>query len=65
MTNLELADSIRNNLFAKRHTVNEALEFAAEVIARMPNSEQIAATTALMVVLNTVADQINSNEKNR
>ena len=65
MTNLELADSIRNNLFAKRHTVNEAMEFAAQVISRMPNSEQVYATTALMVVLNTIADEISINEKNR
>ena len=62
MTNLELADSIRHNLFAKRDTVKEAWDFAFELINRMPYSEQMAATTALLVLTNTISEVIKQNE---
>jgi hypothetical protein len=53
LTNKELARRIRCNLFAKRDTLDEALEYAMEV-----NKDNPAAMTALMVVLNTLADNI-------
>ena len=54
-TTKELAQKIRCNLFAKRDTLDEALEYAMEV-----NKGNPAAMTALMVVLNTLADNIET-----
>ena len=54
-TSKELARKIRCNLFAKRDTLDEALEYAMEV-----NKGNPAAMTALMVVLNTLADNIET-----
>jgi len=54
-TNKELARKIRCNLFAKRDTLDQALEYAMEV-----NKGNPAAMTALMVVLNTLADNIET-----
>lgn len=54
-TSQELARKIRCNLFAKRDTLDEALEYAMEV-----NKGNPAAMTALMVVLNTLADNIET-----
>ena len=58
MTNKELAKSIRHGLFADRNTLEEAFQYASDVIGRCPKSEQIAVTTALYVVLNTLANEI-------
>ena len=52
-TTQELTKKIRCNLFAKRDTLDEALEYAMAV-----NKGNPAAMTALMVVLNTLADNI-------
>ena len=52
-TNKELANKIRCNLFAKRDTLDEALEYAMLITKGNPT-----AVTALMVVLNTLADNI-------
>ena len=54
-TTKELTQKIRCNLFAKRDTLDEALEYAMEV-----NKGNPAAMTALMVVLNTLADNIET-----
>lgn len=62
LANYNLALDIRYKLFADRPTVNEALEYAFRVIKSMGPNEEVAATTALMVVLNTVANQILKNE---
>ena len=53
LTNKELAKKIRNNLFAKRESLDEAFEYAMSIMKNDP-----AAITAMMVVLNTVADKI-------
>ena len=58
MTNKELAKSIRHGLFADRATLTEAFQYASDVIGRCHKSEQIAVTTALYVVLNTLANEI-------
>lgn len=63
MTNEELAKSIRHGLFADRNTVKEAWDYAFEVINRMSESDKIAATTALMVLTNTISKQILVNEQ--
>jgi hypothetical protein len=62
MTNEELATYIRHGLFAERDTVKQAFDFAFELINRMSDSEKTAATTALMVVVNTISKQILTNE---
>jgi len=58
MTNQELAKSIRHGLFADRETLKDAFQYASEVLGRLNSSDQIAATTALYVVLNTLANEI-------
>ena len=63
MTNEELAKSIRHGLFAERDTVKEAWDYAFDVINRMSESDKIAATTALMVLTNTISKQILANEQ--
>jgi len=62
MTNQELALSIQHKLFADRPTIKDATDYAFRMINAMGPNEQIAATTALMVVLNTVAKEILKNE---
>ena len=62
MTNIELANSIQYKLFADRPSVKEAADYAFEVFRRLGPDGEIAATTALMVVLNTVAKEILKNE---
>jgi hypothetical protein len=56
--NMELVQQIRCNLFASRDTVDEALEYALMVMSQDPS-----ALTALYVVLNTVANQIERNQQ--
>ena len=57
LTSKELAAKLRNGLFAKRESLSEAFEYAMSIMNRDP-----AAITALMVVLNTVADKIELAE---
>lgn len=61
--NVELAKAIRHGLFADRATLKEAFDYATEVIQRLPSSEQIAVTTAMYVVLNTLSKEIIANEE--
>jgi hypothetical protein len=59
MTNVELAKSIRSNLFADRGTdLNEAYNYAMELMMGNPH-----AMTGMMVVLNTMSNIILENEK--
>ena len=62
MTNLEIADAITHKMFADRPSVSEAIKDAFDMINRMANSEMVTATTAMMIVLNTVANEIRKNE---
>lgn len=62
MTNQELANAIRYKLFADRPTLKEAVDYAFEVFRRLGPNEEIAATTALMVVMNTLANEIEKAE---
>jgi len=61
MTNKELANSIRYKLFAERETLKEAMDYAFSVFRTLGPNE-IAATSALMVVLNTLANEIEKAE---
>ena len=61
--NLELAKAIRHGLFADRPTVKDAFDYAFDVIDSMRGANKVAATTALYVVLNTLSNEIEKNEK--
>jgi hypothetical protein len=62
MTNMELVQSMRSNLFADRgQDVEAAFEDAFEIINR--SREAAALSTALMVIVNTIANVIEANEK--
>jgi hypothetical protein len=62
MTNQEIAERIRFKLFADRETLTEALDYAFSVFRSLGPNE-MAATTAMMVVLNTVAKELIKGEK--
>ena len=63
MTNMELVKAMRSNLFADRGTdVEAAFEDAFAIINR--SKEAAALSTALMVIVNTIANVIEANEKN-
>jgi hypothetical protein len=55
-----LAASIRVRMFAKRDTIDEALNYAIEVFDRVNGDDRAAVYTVLHVVLNTVADKIDA-----
>ena len=59
MTNLELATSIKNGMFADRGTdLEEAYNYAFSLMRHDP-----AVLAAMMVVLNTLSNVIIENEK--
>lgn len=62
MTNLEIADRIQHKLFADRPTLQEAWDNAFDVINRLDPSERLMVTTAMMILLNTISNQIKENE---
>ena len=57
LTTAELTKKIRCGLFAKRDTLDEAMAYAMSILKNDP-----AGVTALMVVLNTLADAIEVAE---
>ena len=62
MTNMELVQGMRSKLFADRGTdVEAAFADAFEVINR--SKEAAALSTAIMVIMNTIANVIEANEK--
>ena len=63
MTNAELAQSIRHDLFANRSTVKQAWDYAFEVMDRLRDDDKVAAMTAMMVLMNTISNQILDNER--
>ena len=63
MTNAELAQSIRHDLFADRSTVKQAWDYAFEVMDRLRDDDKVAAMTAMMVLMNTISNQILANER--
>lgn len=63
MTNLELAQALNYKLFADCGTdLNAAMQAAYRYINAIPQSDRIAASVALHIVLNTVSNIIKTNE---
>jgi hypothetical protein len=61
MSKYELAASIKVGLFADRNTIDEGFEYVEMMLGTMPDpAHRAAARTALHVMLNTVAKQIES-----
>ena len=60
MTPSELAKSVRNNLFSDRKTFDEALDYAYSIARGTDNPA--AVMTAVMVVVNTLANYIEQTE---
>mgnify|MGYP003352917500 FL=1 len=58
MTKQELADSLRHALYADRPSVGEAFEYALEIA---PHGG-IGTLTALQVLMNTIANEIEKLE---
>ena len=60
MTPTELAESIRNRLFADRANFDDALDYAYSIAKGTDNPA--AVMTAVMVVVNTLANYIEQTE---
>jgi hypothetical protein len=60
MTPKDLANSVRNRMYGKRETYTQAMEYAVS-IARGTDNPQ-AVLTAVMVVVNTLANYIEQTE---
>lgn len=58
----ELAMLLRTPLFADRATLSEAYMFFDEVSGTLKGSQRTAVFTAMGVLLNTVANEINKLE---
>lgn len=61
MTNQQLATALRNNMFAGRDTLDEAFHYALDVANASDNPA--AVITAVMVVCNTIADEIEKADE--
>lgn len=63
---LELAKGIKSDMFASRPTIAEAAKYANNVIDSLCKNDRIYAMTAMMVVINTIAntiiDKLNEGE---
>ena len=57
------ANNLRNGMFAKRETTNQALNYAYDLIDSIEGADKVAAMTALHVVLNTVSNDIKKYSK--
>lgn len=55
----EIAKKIRNTLFASRPTIESAVEYATNVAKACGKTDEAAVLTAVQVVLNSVADEID------
>jgi hypothetical protein len=63
MTNLEMAQALRHGLFGDRGTdLRAAFGYAYDMIESIEGSGQVAAFTALHVVLNTISNVLKENE---
>jgi hypothetical protein len=52
----------RNNLFASRPTIQEALDYAEMLINTLSNVDQVAVRTAFGVVLNTIESAVTQSQ---
>ena len=55
-----LAASIRVGIFGKRDSIDEALEYASEIINNLQTYDKAVVYTALHVMMNTIADKIDA-----
>ena len=60
MTPTELAQSVRNRVFADRKTYDDAMEYAYSIAKGTDNPA--AVMTAIMVVVNTLANYIEQTD---
>lgn len=60
MTPNELANAVRNRMYGERETYNQALEYAMNIARGTDNP--MAVLTAVMVVVNTLANYIDQTE---
>ena len=56
MNNQTIARQLRSNMFAERATIDEAMNYAYELIHTLRPQDRIAAITALHVLTNTIAN---------
>ena len=65
MHKVDVVHAIRCNMFARRDTIEEAMEYFHELIRAMhPDSgDRMAALTGLYVVTNTIAYQLEKNKE--
>ncbi len=54
----EFATNLQSPLFATRETIEDAYQYAADVINALPTHEQVAVYTAMQVLINTIAEQV-------
>lgn len=62
MTQTEITQQLRSNLFAERATIAEAMAYAYELIHTLRPQDRVAALTALHVLANTIANSIATAE---
>lgn len=62
MTKEQLAKSIRHGLFADRPTLKEAYDYSASIAESM-GKDSIGVFTAIHVILNTLANEIEKLER--
>lgn len=62
MKKQDLINAMRSGLFSDRPTLGEAAKYAQEVVAALPTEVSIYAWTAIGVLLNTIANEIEKLE---
>jgi hypothetical protein len=62
LTPAQIAQSIRNPMFATRDTLEEAFEYFFMVAKAVNDADRAAMITATGVVLNTLADTLEGNQ---
>lgn len=59
MSNEDLVYSLRCGMFASRETIDEAYDYALDMLGRNPQT-----LTALHVLMNAIADQLENTNEN-
>lgn len=54
------ATNLQSPLFATRETLEDAYQYAADIINTLPTHDQIAVHTAVQVLINTIAEQVKN-----
>lgn len=58
LTPAQIAQSLRNPMFATRDTLDEAFEYFFSLMNTINAADRVAAITGCQVLLNTIADRI-------